>query len=336
MKHVFCIAIVLLLCVGNVQAADVPFVELKGHKEWVNFATFSPDGEKTITASWDGTTRIWDTKSGKELQKFQERADLLGTDRFRDGTAPEGGHYGGGGDNYASMSPDGKKIVTACVAFVAEIWDVESGKKLRHLSGHSGSIVSANFSPCGKKIVTASIDSTIRMWDAESGEQLQILARTKGWSGESAVFSPDGKKIAIAGRHGTAARILDAESGKELVELPSGMVYSAMFSSDGKKIVTAGDDHTARIWDTESRKELQKLAGPSGRVFAAAFSPDGQKVVTAGWDKTVRIWDANTGEILRTLSGHTDWVLAVAFSPCGKKIVSAGKDNTARIWILEP
>jgi WD domain, G-beta repeat len=34
---------------------------LRGHGKAVNFAAFSPDGTRIVTASWDETARIWDT-----------------------------------------------------------------------------------------------------------------------------------------------------------------------------------------------------------------------------------------------------------------------------------
>jgi len=59
MKHVCCAPLVLLLFAGYLQAAEVPFVELKGHTVWVKFAVFSPDGKRIITASNDGSVRVW-------------------------------------------------------------------------------------------------------------------------------------------------------------------------------------------------------------------------------------------------------------------------------------
>jgi len=80
-------------------------------------------------------------------------------------------------------------------------------------------------------------------------------------------------------------------------------VLSSAFSPDGKKIVTASYDETARIWDAESGKELQKLEGHTDRVNSATFSPDGKKIVTASYNETARIWDAESGKELHKLRG---------------------------------
>jgi len=42
-------------------------LKLEGHTDWVHSAAFSPNGSRVATASQDGTVRIWDAKTGKEL-----------------------------------------------------------------------------------------------------------------------------------------------------------------------------------------------------------------------------------------------------------------------------
>ncbi|MCL2711524.1 MAG: hypothetical protein FWE95_11650, partial [Planctomycetaceae bacterium] len=87
MKHIFCVAIVLLLSIDYAQAAEVPFVELKGHTKTIWSIVFTPDGKKVATAGHDGTVRIWDVDTGKELQKLVQ-----------------GGNYG---STRVAFSPDG-------------------------------------------------------------------------------------------------------------------------------------------------------------------------------------------------------------------------------------
>lgn len=41
-----------------------------GHEEQVVQVNFSPDAKHVLTVSWDGTARLWDTYSGKELKRF--------------------------------------------------------------------------------------------------------------------------------------------------------------------------------------------------------------------------------------------------------------------------
>jgi hypothetical protein len=66
-------------------------------------------------------------------------------------------------------------------------------------------------------------------------------------------------------------------------------VQSAVFSPDGQRVLTASIDHTARIWDIASGKEIALLRGHEDGVLNAVFSPDGQSVATVSYDKTARL-----------------------------------------------
>lgn len=63
----------------------------------------------------------------------------------------------------------------------------------------------------------------------------------------------------------------------------SGYVLTAGLSPNGQRVVTASEDHTARVWETSTGKQLALMDGRT-----AAFSPDGQRVVTASSDNTAR------------------------------------------------
>ena len=72
----------------------------------------------------------------------------------------------------------------------------------------------------------------------------------------------------------------------------NGSVYEVAFSPDGSRLATGSDDSTARIWDAETGKELQRLEHDSS-VNALAFSPDGSRLATGSDDSTARIWDGD-------------------------------------------
>lgn len=220
------------------------------------------------------------------------------------------------------------------------------------LKGLSGSLCAAPFSPDEKKMVLAHSNGTIFIVDAETGKEL------KKWKGHgdvlmSAIFSPDGKKIATAGYDGL--RIWDAESGNNLKKL-SNNGFDVAYSPDGKKVAMARGDGGSEIFDAESGMVLTKLIQHRGAVKSIAFSPDGKKVATAGFDGTTKIWDVDTGKELKKLvvwdsergakeqdvdAKNPIPVYAAVFSPDGKKIVTvAGAvaqnvDRRVIIWDAE-
>ena len=82
-------------------------------------ANFSLDGVRIVTASDDGTARVWDVSSGAELRIFA-------------------GHKTWVYD--ATFSRDGARILTASDDRTARVWDVASGAELLRLSGHEGRV----------------------------------------------------------------------------------------------------------------------------------------------------------------------------------------------------
>ena len=334
MKHILCPTFVVLLFVNCVQAAEVPFVELKGHAYQVSSVAFFPDGQRIVTGGWDNSIRIWDVASGKELKKLELEGDVS---RIANGIT------------FVAISPDGKKITTAArQASIVRIFDAESGKELGQLRGHTRVILDAAFSPNGKKIVTAgadhreeTADNTARIWEVESGKELKKLAGHQ-WFVNSVAFLPDGKRI-VTGSSDKTVRLWDAESGDvlKILEGHGDTVISVASSPDGKIIATAGGSiitaggsigKPVTLWDVESEKELRQLVGHTDSIMSAAFSPDGKKIVTAGRDKTVRIFDTESGKELQQLVGHTDVIHSAVFSPDGRKVATASQDTTARIW----
>jgi Tol biopolymer transport system component len=89
-----------------------------------------------------------------------------------------------------AFSPDNKYIVSGSEDHTIKVWDIENGKELQTLSGHTASINSVSYSPDGKYIVSGSKDH-IKVWDAMKGEELQALAGGAG----TVSYSPNGKYI---------------------------------------------------------------------------------------------------------------------------------------------
>jgi WD40 repeat protein len=324
---------------------------MRGHTDQINSATYSPDGNLVVTASRDGTARVWDAHTGRLA------ADLRGHTREVTGAAfsPDGrlivtasedntarvwepgtgrqltelrGHRIG---TSGAFSPDSRQVVTSSDT-TARVWMVDSGQPVAELRGHTGFMATARFSPDGGQVVTASRDGTARIWDAATG---QTLADLRGHTGpvESAAFDAHGKQVVTASRDATA-RIWDAASGKLVAELRghTGPLTDAVFSPNGKVVATAGEDGSVRVWDATSGRRLAQLRGDVGSVTSIAFSSDGRFLVTGSADKVAQVWHTGTEQRVAELRGHTRGITSVAFDPGGRYVISASQDGTARTW----
>jgi WD40 repeat protein len=55
--------------------------------------------------------------------------------------------------------------VTAGLDTTVRVWEVETGKALFLLPGHSKNVLFAGFSPNGKRVVTAGDDRKVTVWE---------------------------------------------------------------------------------------------------------------------------------------------------------------------------
>lgn len=171
---------------------------------------------------------------------------------------------------------------------------------------------------------------------------------------------PDDSKL-------VAAKPLDAAASKT-TDLPPGAtarlgsaqfrhgeaVFFIAYTTDGKHIVTAGRDHTIRLWERETGREVREferaedkkpdldpkpaLAMPGKLMmrpardedFPVALSPDG-KLLAAGKGKTITVWDVEDGKRLHALAA-TVTVTELFFTPGGKSLVAADVSPTVTLW----
>ncbi len=312
---------------------------LRGHQDIVSSVAFSPDGSRVLTASSDGTARLWEASTGKLLATFEGHTASV---------------------EAVAFSPDGFRVLTASQDNTARLWEASTGKLLATLQGHTGFVRAAVFSPDGSRVLTASNDDTARLWEVFPGKSLATLQAHPGpvkaatynvttfqvrsnWL-EATAFSPDGARV-LTGSNDNTARLWEASSGKLLATLQGDTsklvamlrgridwVEAAVFSPDGSRVLTASEDHAARLWEASTGKLLATLQSHTDTVQAARFSPDSSRILTASSDGTACMWETSTGKLLVALQGHTGSVQDAVFSPDGSRVLTASGDNTARLW----
>src|SRR5262249_48247079 len=90
------------------------------------------------------------------------------------------------------------------------------------------------------------------------------------------------------------------------------------------------NDHTSRIWDLASNRELARLT-TSGTTASVTFDVTGTRVVTGTSDRIARIWDVATQRIVRSFE-HASAVESAALSADGSLLAAGTRDGTVAIW----
>ena len=74
-----------------------------------------------------------------------------------------------------AWSADERRALSGSSDNTVRLWDVETGRCLRVLEGHSSGVVSVAWSADGRRALSGSNDNTVRLWDVETGRCLRVL-----------------------------------------------------------------------------------------------------------------------------------------------------------------
>lgn len=290
--------------------SDNSLFSLQGHSAQIRSASFSQDGQRILTTSFDKTARVWDANNGRELCVLRERTS---------------------GVLFATFTPDGSKIVTVSHDHTARIWDARSGKQLLVLQSQAGEAATVSFTPDGSRALTISMDDAVRVWDTSTGGEVAVL-RGHDVPISLAAFSPNGTRI-VTGSYDGIVRIWDTSSGEKLHVFRDSnyIVRIAAFSPDGDKIVTASLGQYAIVRDADTGKKLFECKGTGRSTWSASFSHDGRHIATTALDHTVSIWSTIDGSHVVTHTYHSN-ILSAVFDPKDEGILTTSADNTARYW----
>ena len=164
----------------------------------ISSAAFAESGTKVITTHDDGTLRIWDTISGKELKKIKvgESAPLLLASGEQNAIVPIG-------------KWDEQKL---------KLFDLKTGKELRTFYEEFESKFEAiALNPNGKKFITGNSAGEIALWNFDKEKAVREF--DIGYSGDDSIaFSPDGKTFAVGGDNQNLY-MFDVETGERLWQL---------------------------------------------------------------------------------------------------------------------
>jgi WD40 repeat protein len=153
---------------------------LHGHRGRVSTIVFTPDSQRALSAGSDGTVRIWEAPTGKQLSGFPAVGVLA-----------------------LSVCAHGKFLAwTSTADHAVHLWDLENPQELALLPGHTNRVTGLAFSPAAAVLISTGADGRIVVWDVESKRSLQE------WQLPGPVITvavaPDGRSFATGNSNGTA------------------------------------------------------------------------------------------------------------------------------------
>lgn len=332
------------------------------YDSWVERALFLSDGERVISACTGAPCQmiLWDWQSGEILHIYEkDSATIYDIILTADEAFVIAGDSVGNGFIWHiygqlvrefkghtstirqfSLSPDGKRLISASDDRTAIIWDMTAPGTRAIISSQEDWIAFEPVTaPNGEVVAIGTWDGTIRILDIQTGEQLQTFDTPSSLLVTGLAFSPDSRYLA-SGDDRTDDRepmvyLWDWQTG-ELVRTFSGhfdTIQDIAFSPDGSLLASGewGGEQVI-IWDVETGEALHKLEGHNGRAAAVVFSPDGKILYSGSGDGGLRAWNTESGELLQVLAEHTDAILDLDITDDGSKLVAATNDRVVVLW----
>jgi WD40 repeat protein/serine/threonine protein kinase len=313
--------------------------DLKGHREAVSGVALLPGARKVVTASADGTVRVWNLR----------KAVLAVTPRLE------------GWSRFAAVDPSGRWVVVdEPTKQRLRVLDAASGEPRpalpypraltvsglgRLVSGLTSSrerLRLGAFAGGGRFVLCGGAVRGVFLWDALDGKRLMLPP-----GADEAVdidVSADGRLLALAPRDSADVRIYEVrELGVNPRDVPrflsgdSGSVGIVEFSPRGERLLATAAEGVLRVWDLESGEGHSLAAVPvtGGAVWSpsfACFTPDGSKVLFESRMGSASLWDVSAGEAPTILEGKGHRLVFASFSPDSARILGVDADGRAMVW----
>ena len=321
---------------------------------------YSPSGKRLLTTSADGTVRLWSLRSRKGpwtapaltasasgrflAWKSNDQVvvyDLESARVNRVSPLPRTPLHS------LTLNAEGTNMLVVVHdpttarsnRLSSSLWDSRVDQVIGNMFPLDGDPTRQSLSPDGMKISLA-IRDRLEVNITSSGKRLASFV-VPDTNLTSLAWSRSSDRLAAAS--GRTLLLIDPQHSTLLwtQEVHHSMALSKVtFSKDGRRIATATGDKTispgeARIWDTESGKEIGIPIRHKDGVSDVAFSVDGRWIATGSEDFTAQVWDSKTGIPMSRSLRHQDEVSSVAFSTDGHWLVTACRDGSARVWDLE-
>ncbi|EFA81763.1 hypothetical protein PPL_05758 [Heterostelium album PN500] len=255
-----------------------------GHSGAVWGVDVAGNGNRFVTASWDGTAIVWDVATKKPALTLSAHSPQK--------------------LSACAYSHNNKWVATGCWGGVLIVWDANTGAELKRFKVSDMTILCIQFSHDDTMISLSSVDTNTHVYSTTNWTK---IAKLEGHNEAviSARFSSDSKYLVSCSDDKTVRVYETAEwTQVSLMTGHSGRIISCAFhpSSARRQVVTGATDKFIKIWDPKLGYSVAQIhQGHRKAVNALQYVAETNTLYSVADDKTVKVWSDFTRNDTLTL-----------------------------------
>ena len=303
-----------------------PRANFSSHRRQVMQLEISPDGTQALSASLDGTARLWDieTVSNIHALRIGSREEIV----------------------TGAFSADGSRILAASDPGEIVVWDVETGEETLRFNIDVDLMLRAAFNADDSEILVAACfvqgerneecQLEISRWDAESGDEIEAIEFYYP-TAEIITFSPDGRWVVIASDQSSEAFVVDVKTAETVAQITTVRSNTAIaFDASSQQLALGSGDGSVSIYNVFSGDEVMRFqTARFGRMESLAFSADNESMAVGLETGDIQIYDLDDQRVTHEFSRHSAPVSGLAFVNGGKNVLTASFDASLLLWDLQ-
>ena len=290
---------------------------------------YAPNGKWFAAGYMDGTIRLYDSATWKEMRRWDTQSFDL-----RD----------------VVFSNDSKTIVSnSRHEYGIRFWDVETGKNKNRDDVHRSIVEELRLSPDGKSLLGLEREWRVIRWDpatAKPEESIFFPSDASNRSHTRATLSSDGAFLAWGSTSDKTIRVMDLKTRKDACEpLKLDEIGSRVnavdppdawmsFSPNGK-VLAVGNKSRIYLWQWKTERNPKRLEDSGNLSYQSSFTSDSKEFFVGDLQAPkMHVWDVATGEKKSSIPIESRFE-RLAFSPDGKWAVCTSPATGGHIQVID-
>ncbi|XP_076921616.1 coatomer subunit beta'-1-like [Bidens hawaiensis] len=228
-------------------------------------------------------------------------------------------------------------VVAGADDMFIRVYNYNTMDKVKVFEAHTDYIRCVAVHPTLPYILSSSDDMLIKLWDwGKSWYCTQIFEGHSHYVMQVTINPKDTNTFASASLDRTI-KIWNLGSPDPNFTLDAHLkgVNCVDYFTGGDKpyLITGSDDHTAKVWDYQTKACVQTLEGHTHNVSAVCFHPELPIIITGSEDGTVRIWHSTTYRLENTLNYGLERVWAIGYMKGSRRIAFGYDEGTIMVKV---